>query len=239
MSTEQNTQQPYLVSFSGIDGAGKSTQINALRRRMEDSGMSVLLVAFWDDVAQLTSLRETTGHALFKGDKGVGSPEAPINRRDKNIQSRTMTALRFLLYFLDGLSLRRVARKARRSGADLVIFDRYAYDELANLRLQNPIVRAYARLIMRIVPRPHISFLIDADPNQARARKPEYPMDFLAACRRSYLALGDLLGGCFTIIPPMPAEDVTRAVMKSALEMLSSSPPSAPLATSDDLLHQR
>ena len=74
-----------LVSFSGIDGSGKSTQIEALRARLEKDGLRVLLITFWDDIARLTGLREATGHRIFKGDKGVGSPSAPINRRDKKV----------------------------------------------------------------------------------------------------------------------------------------------------------
>lgn len=234
MRTDSQTRRTWTVSFSGMDGAGKSTQINALRRRMEGAGMAVALVPFWDEVATLTSLRESTGHVVFKGDKGVGSPEAPVNRRDKNVRSPLMTGFRFFLYLLDAISLRRVARKAQQSGFDLVIFDRYAYDELANLNLRNPVVRAYARLVMKIVPRPDISFLLDADPAQARARKPEYPLEFLFECRASYRNLSDLLGG-ITIIPPMPVEQVQHEIMKNALEKLSvDSLPSAPFANSSE-----
>ena len=208
------------MSFSGIDGAGKSTQIHALRTHMESLGMRVSLVAFWDDVARLTRLRETTGHAVFKGEKGVGSPEAPVNRRDKNVQSRSMTVFRLVLYFIDALSLRRIAHKARQSDADLVIFDRYAYDELANLNLRNPVIRAYARFIMKVVSCPDIGFLLDADPPQARARKPEYPLEFLHKSRASYLELARLLGK-ISIIPAGSIDDVKSCVMKNALEKLS------------------
>ena len=41
-----------LVSFSGIDGSGKSTQIDALRAQLEIDGQRVLLIWFWDDFAR-------------------------------------------------------------------------------------------------------------------------------------------------------------------------------------------
>ena len=115
-----------------------------------------------------------------------------------------MTGVRLGLYFLDAVWLRIVIRKALRTPADLVICDRYIYDELANLELRNPAARIYVRLIMKLVPRPHVSYLLDADPAQAFARKPEYPLEFLYSSRASYLALSDLVGG-MTVIAPMPA----------------------------------
>src|ERR1700759_1526311 len=123
---------PVFVSFSGIDGSGKSTQIESLSAHMKSAGLVVRVIPFWDEIATFTSMRETTGHALFKGEKGVGSPDKPINRRDKNVQSWPMTVLRYFLYFSDAISLRRTVLKALKGNADFVIFDRYAYDELAN-----------------------------------------------------------------------------------------------------------
>jgi len=71
-------RRPRLVSFSGIDGSGKSTQIEALQSWVKAKGLYVHLVTFWDDVARLKGVREASGHALFKGEKGIGSPSKPI-----------------------------------------------------------------------------------------------------------------------------------------------------------------
>jgi thymidylate kinase len=214
-------RRPILVSFSGIDGAGKSTQIENLHVRLNEAGGHVLLITFWDDVARLTRIREVSGHTLFNGDKGVGTPAAPVNRRDKNVQSWYMTAVRLCLYFVDAISLRVVVAKALRADADLVIFDRYIYDELANLSLRNGATRAYVRLLLMIVPQPEIRFLLDADPVQACARKPEYPLAFVRNSRASYLALSKLVGGV-TIIAPQNVEDVGRQVLQKVLEKLST-----------------
>lgn len=130
-----------------------------------------------------------------------------------------MSMVRMFLYSADALSLRSVMRKARRSGADFIIFDRYAYDELANLNLKNPVWRGYAKLVMKVVPRPVVSYVLDADPVQARARKPEYPLEFLYTCRESYLMLSQLLGG-MTVIPPMPVRDVELMVTEHALTLI-------------------
>ncbi len=220
MQNQNHSTLCKFVSFSGIDGAGKSTQIANLRARLQDAGMRVSLITFWDDVARLKRIREGAGHTLFKGEKGVGSPEKPVNRRDKNVRSWPMSLVRLGLYFVDALSLRAVVAKALCSGVDFVICDRYIYDELANLNLANPAARAYVRLIMKLAPRPDVSYFLDADPVAARARKPEYPLDFLYLSRASYFTLIQLIGG-ITVIPPMSIQDAEREVVRHALTLLS------------------
>jgi thymidylate kinase len=213
-------RKPILATFSGIDGAGKSTQIERLRSRLHDAGVRVRRLTFWDDVAVFKGLREFSSHTFFKSGKGVGSPEKPVERRDKNVRSWYMTSFRCFLYLLDVISLRVSVMKAQRSRADVVIYDRYIYDELANLPLNRASVRAYIRLILRIVPRPELAYLFDADPVEARQRKPEYPLEFVHTNRMSYLALSKLASN-ITVIGALPVSEVELQVMAQMLKELS------------------
>ncbi len=221
MHTRGRTTPVTVVSFSGIDGAGKSTQIEALCRRLQNMGMKVRLIRFWDDVSRLKSIRETTGHKLFKGDKGVGTPDAPITRKDKNIRSGPMTCIRLMLYLFDAVSARNAVKQALRSDADFIIFDRYCYDELANLNLQNPLLRTYVDLLLKIIPRLDRSYLLDADPLQARTRKPEYPLDFVHQNRAAYLEVQHLTGR-MTVISPTDVEQVGQEIWRYTSECLHS-----------------
>ncbi len=220
MKEPRENRRTVFVSFSGIDGAGKSTQIDALARHLAEDGLRVRVVRFWDDIARLKEIRESSGHKIFKGDKGVGSPSAPIHRKDKNVRSGLMTCVRLLLYFVDAVSTRLAVKRTLRRGYDLVIFDRYTYDELANLNLRNPVIRGYVRMIMAFVPRPGVSYLLDADPVEARARKPEYPLEFVRENREAYLKLADLVGD-LTVIHAMPAGEVEAEVIAHAVRKLS------------------
>lgn len=205
--------RPISVSFSGVDGAGKSTQINALRSALERSGLRVRIIPFWDEIAALTRMREGAGHRIFKGEKGVGSPEKPVNRRDKNVRSWPMSMVRPGLCLLDAIATRIRVPQLLRSGADVLIFDRYIYDQFANLNLRGPLLHACVRAMMRLAPRPDVSYILDADPVQARDRKPEYPLDFIHLNRQAYFDLASLLGG-FTVVPPGPVAEVHAHILR-------------------------
>jgi thymidylate kinase len=201
--TEHYTRKPILISFSGLDGSGKSTQIENLTTFLQARGMRVCNLAFWDDVVVFTRYREGFVHKVYGSEKGIGAPGKPVNRRDKNVRAWYLTMARHLLYLADAIHLRVVVARARRSKPGAIIMDRYIFDELANLPLGNPLSRAFARFVNWLVPRPDVAYLLDADPEAARARKPEYPVEFMRQCRRSYAQLAELLGH-MTVIPPLP-----------------------------------
>jgi thymidylate kinase len=212
-----------IVSFSGIDGAGKSTQIGALETRLSELGLGSTVLTFWDDIVVFGGLRELISHKAFGGDEGVGSPEKPIRRRDKNVTSMHVIGVRLFLYALDAVYLRLFCLKLRKTKADVVIFDRYIYDELANLPLDHWFARWYVRLILNLVPEPDIAYLVDADPAAARARKPEYPLEFLRQNRERYLALSSLAGN-LTVIEPLSVEAAGARMMDAWWRAQGKSP---------------
>jgi thymidylate kinase len=210
-----------IVSFSGIDGAGKTTQIHALSSWLRAAGLRVKHLTFWDNVVVLSRFRESLSHKAFKGDQGIGSPDKPLNRRDKNVTSGPVTTMRFFLYFLDALSVGRRVRQARASDADVVIFDRYIYDELANLPLNRWVTRAFIRFLLRLIPSPDLAFVIDADPAEAFARKPEYPLEFLRSNREAYITMSHLAGS-ITVIEPLPIAAAGLRIRQVFLQKLSA-----------------
>jgi thymidylate kinase len=201
---------PILISFSGVDGSGKSTQITNLRALLASSGYRVRLLAFWDNVVVGARFREGFVHKAYKSEKGIGSPERPVARRDKNVRKWYLTLARHALYFLDAIHLRFVVARGLKD-TDVLIMDRYIYDELANLPLHSSLTRIYVSLVGALVPRPTIAYLLDADPAAARARKPEYPVEFMRECRRSYKDLAILLR-TLTLVPALELEAAKRRV---------------------------
>jgi thymidylate kinase len=218
------SRRPLLISFSGLDGSGKSTQIANLREFLRSRGLTTILLAFWDDVVVLSRYREGFVHKVYGSEKGIGAPDRPVNRRDKNVRKWYLSIARHGLYLLDALHLVRVIARARRSGSDVVIMDRYIYDELANLPLSNWVTRFFVRMIAAFVPRPDVAYILDADPEAARARKPEYPVDFMRLCRSAYMQLAQMLG-YMTVVPPLPLAEAKLEVERAAALALAGSSP--------------
>jgi thymidylate kinase len=224
---------PLLISFSGVDGAGKSTQIENLRSALHQAGLTTCLLAFWDNVVVGVKYREGFVHKVYKSERGIGAPGKPVNRRDKNVRKWYLTLARHLLYLVDAMNLCRIVDREKGSEVDVIILDRYIYDELANLNLRNPLSRAFVRFVHAFTPQPHIAYLLDADPIAAYERKPEYQPDFMEKCRQAYFALANLLG-TMTIIPALSLLEAKAAVLRAAESKLSEVGRSAALI-SDEL----
>ncbi len=200
-----------LITFSGIDGAGKSTQIEKLRDYLEQAGVPVYQLAFWDDVVLFRDMRSGFSRTVLQSDGAIGTPERPAQRRDKNTQAWPLLMGRCVLHLFDVLNLRRVVKKARAAAAGVIIFDRYIYDQFAALPMDRWLPRRYARLLLSIAPKPELSYLLDAVPEVARARKPEYPLEFMHSYRNSYLELQKMAG--MQLIPAADPDEVHLAIL--------------------------
>ena len=224
MTEPMNTaasNKPLLISFSGVDGSGKSTQIESLRSALHAAGLKTTLLAFWDNVVVGVKYREGFVHKVYKSERGIGAPGKPVNRRDKNVRGWHLTVARHFLYLLDAIHLCEVVARAKKSGADVIILDRYIYDELSNLNVNNSLSRSFIKFVHGFVPRPDIAYLLDADPVAAYARKPEYPVDFMKKCRRAYFDLASILG-TMTVIPALDLPEAKAAVLRAAERELAA-----------------
>lgn len=202
--TQSGNDRPFLISFSGIDGAGKTTQIQLLTAYLENMGVRVLRLSFWDDVAVWPRLRSRVGQqaASFYQRKQPQRTFGPRNY--KHIRKQYLTVARACLAALDALRLRHLLRIRRLRTADVIIFDRYLYDQLANIYSPSWAAKTCMRSIRKLARRPDLAVFLDASPTEAHARKPEYPLDFVYENRRAFLGLQTL----FPELIAVPASNV-------------------------------
>ena len=134
-SASSTFSTPLLISFSGVDGSGKSTQIESLRSALHAAGLKTTLLAFWDNVVVGVKYREGFVHKVYKSERGIGAPGKPVNRRDKNVRGWHLRwpGISFTCWTP---SIWDALWPAKKSGVDVVILDRYIYDELSNLILK-------------------------------------------------------------------------------------------------------
>ena len=187
-----------LLTFSGIDGAGKTTQINCVHAYLLDQGFRVARATFWDDAAFLPRFR--AGVSLSFLAKAPITDEAAL-RNDKNVRGWYLMLPRYGLYLLDALRLRWVVSRLRSQDYDFLIFDRYLYDQLAQVQSRSWVARAYIHMLLALTPKPTLAFLLDASPDEAFLRKPEYPLDFMHGYRRSFLSLRQFVPNLVVISP--------------------------------------
>jgi thymidylate kinase len=112
---------------------------------------------------------------------------------------------------LDVERLRGLLSSQRVRNSDVVIFDRYIYDQIANIYSQRYEARLYSRILLKRTPAPDLAFVLDASPAAAFARKPEYPLEFVYQNRQIFLRLRELVPQLI-IISDSGAADVRNEI---------------------------
>jgi thymidylate kinase len=206
---QSSPNRPFLITFSGIDGAGKTTQIEYLSSWLQKQGLRVSLLSFWDNVAVWSKMRAGIGYRSMDSRHAAEQSLAPKN--NKHVRKWYLTTARSGLYMLDVARLHRLLASEPIRNSDVVIFDRYIYDQIANIYSQSFAARAYARILLKQTPVPDLAFVLDASPTAAFARKPEYPLEFMHRNRRNFLLLQELVPHLM-VISEAKTEDVRSEI---------------------------
>ena len=206
-----------IISFSGLDGAGKTTQISALTAHLRSRGSNVKAVTMYDDVSVARWLRRRFAGATRSAESDPSPPASPERtdtfRTDKNYFSWPQFLARTAVYVLDALVLHRKTR-AYCEQYDVTIFDRYIHDSLVNLLTQrdDAWVRRYIKSLLALTPTVDLAIFLDAAPEEAFARKPEYPLAYTRARSAAYKNLFALLPPDRVVVASGDVEEVFQTV---------------------------
>ena len=225
------SQPALLVSVSGVDGSGKSLQVERLRQVFETCDVRVRCV--WARGASSpgvgVALRAGKGVLQAGEDAAQAAPEqAPRTESEKFLERRRRLRNPFvrwvfsMVYAVD-LKLTYVIKvRFLMLTGKVVICDRYVYDALVDFAMYTGTDAArppFALNLMRVlVPRPPVAVLLDVEPAEALRRKPEEGDTLhLEAARTMFLELAK--SHRLTVMPAgAPADAVQARLARAALD---------------------
>jgi len=195
----KRTDPGILIAFEGIDGAGKTTQVELLTQHFVAAGRSVIRSKEPTDGVWGQKIRTSakTNRMTLKDELN-----AFIEDRKEHLRDKILPAL---------------------AKGQVVILDRYFYSTIAYQGSRGGEVEAITAQMLASAPEPDIVFLIDVAPEVGLARirqgRGEVPNAFetlanLQAVRAVFLALAKKFANIATIDGTATAEEVHQAVVQ-------------------------
>ena len=178
-----------LITFSGLDGAGKSTLIEWLRAELERRARRVAVFHMNDHVgvyAYLRAIRDGLRRRHVDAQPSGPTATTPLTR--KLVAARNALiwgkALRRLLYPFDLVIFWMYRLYVEKLRGRVLIMDRYFYDSLVDV--SNGHGTRWVRFLARLTPTPDLAVFLDISPEESFARKGEYSVEYLRARWRHY-----------------------------------------------------
>lgn len=177
-----------LITFSGLDGAGKSTLIECVKTSLEQRGRCVTVFHNNDHVGLYAYVRALRDRLVGppqpngQGAKRSGALGAALKQIRKAILWNK--PLRRLIYPVDlavFLCYRLYFEKIRKH---ILIMDRYFYDTLVDVADGRH--WAWLRVLNWITPTPDLPVFLEISPEESFARKGEYSVPYLQRRATAY-----------------------------------------------------
>jgi dTMP kinase len=204
-----------IVALSGVDGAGKSTQLRLLGERLSAGGHRI--VELWYRPGYSEGLNRVRG--WLRRRRPASLPTAAEPEARQRIFGRPWVQAAWIgLATADTLLHYGVKVRVLSLTGRTVLCDRYLEDALLDLRFRFPardtLLRSMEVLLRALVPRPHVGVLLNLSHGEMllRAQAKDEPFPDPAPVRdRRFRAYQELArAGRFDVVDASPPIDVIR-----------------------------
>jgi thymidylate kinase len=174
-----------LITFSGLDGSGKTTLVRLLQASLERRDVRATVSHMYRDVGVYALGRALVGRLGRRAKRAGSGRNEGGDTAPPVIWNRS---LRLLVYPLDLLLFACYRLYVEGVKGHVLIMDRYFYDTLVDVSFRRGDWRA-ARVLSRFTPTPSLPVLLDISPAEALARKGEHDLRFLEGKRTAYASV--------------------------------------------------
>ena len=226
-----------VITFSGLDGAGKSTLIDWLERELQRRHRPVTVLHMGDHVgvyAGLRAARDSLQRMLRPwGNRDAGNGDdarprwagPPPARGLVGLANRMRQAilwskpLRRVVYPVDLLIFLAIRFYVATIRGRILVTDRYFYDTLVDVADEGRWF--WVRLLQRFTPAPDLPVFLDVSPEESYARKGEYSVNYLARRSTAYRHIAPLVPSA-VVLPNNNLDDTRRALARAISERLKA-----------------